>query len=89
MGGERDNLRLRILRLIQGKAARPIKVEPKHNRTSGPRLMPSDWWELDQQAKVAPQCLICHERALPGMPPLTKGLCGPCKQRLDESPEAA
>jgi hypothetical protein len=87
-GNERDNLRLRLLRLLQGKTARPIPVEPKR-RWSGPQMSPSDWHDIDQQAKVAPQCLLCHERALPGMPPLTKGLCGPCKQRLDEAPEAA
>jgi len=66
---------------------RPIVVLPK--RASGPRQIPSDWYDIDQQAKVAPQCTLCHERALPGMPPLVKGLCGICRARLSDDPPAA
>lgn len=66
---------------------RPIKVVPK--RPSGPRMMPSDWYEIDRQSAVAPQCTLCHERALPGMPPLLRGLCGVCRARLSDEPPAA
>lgn len=66
-----------------------IKVEPRRKRDSGPRELPSDWWERDKQAQVLAQCLICHTRMLPGSPPLARGICGPCTQRLDETPDAA
>jgi len=72
---------------MQDAVDRPRPVRPR--RESGPRLIPSDWYDLDQQAKVAPQCALCHERALPGMPPLVRGLCGVCRARLDETPDAA
>lgn len=66
---------------------RPIHIMPK--RASGPRLLPSDWYDVDQQAKVAPQCNTCHERVLPGMPPLIRGLCGLCRARVNDEPPAA
>lgn len=90
MGNERWNERLAKLRAWMVEKARPhpVHVQPKCRR-SGPRLVPSDWWMMDRQAEVLPQCLICHERVLPGSPPLTRGLCGPCKQRLDGAPDAA
>ena len=66
----------------------PRLVVPK--RSSGPRLIPSDWYEYDKQASIAPQCNTCHERVLPGMPPLVRGLCGVCRARMnDEPPQAA
>lgn len=66
---------------------RPRIVVPK--RFSGPTMMPSDWYERDQQEKVAAQCNCCHCRPLPGETPLVKGLCGPCRVRLADTPEAA
>ncbi len=66
---------------------RPRIVVPKRN--SGPRLSPSDWWDMDQQAKLQPQCNCCHERPGVNEMPLVRGLCTECRKRLDESPEAA
>jgi hypothetical protein len=88
--GERWNQKLAAFRAQLVARMRPIKVEPKHTiRHSGPRLMPSDWWTEKGQLDVHLQCNLCHERTLPGMPPLIRGLCGPCRISLEEKPEAA
>ena len=65
----------------------PRLVVPK--RTSGPREIPSDWHERYQQERLMPQCNGCHERPLVNVMPLVRGLCGPCRARIDERPEAA
>ena len=85
--GERWNERLRKLREMLVAKARPVKVEPKRRR-SGP-VTPSDWWTTEGQAKVQPQCALCHERQIEGSPPLRRGLCGPCWQRTSETDDAA
>lgn len=87
MGDWREKFRQLIKEAARDCIDRPIKVEPR--RISGPRESPSDWYERDQQAKLMPQCNCCHERPLPTEMPLIRGLCGVCRARIDESPEAA
>ena len=75
----------RLLALFQDQPRLP--VEPRH-RISGPALVPSDWWNRPEL--VLPQCNLCHQRPLPGSDePLVRGLCGPCRKNLDETPTAA
>jgi hypothetical protein len=91
--GERWNDKLISLRKWAVEKMRPHPVKPAagvprfERRHSGPLQVPSDWWNRPEA--VMPQCNLCHERPLPGSPPLVGGLCGPCRQRLDETPEAA
>jgi hypothetical protein len=59
---------------------------PKHIRFTGPREVPSDWY--DRPNEVLAQCVICHERVLPGEA-LKRGLCGPCYLRTNDTPDAA
>lgn len=69
--------------------SQPIRVEPKH-RISGPvPRLPSEWWTLEGQKKVTPQCNLCHEH-VPIGGALQRGLCGPCYLRTStDTPEAA
>jgi hypothetical protein len=76
--GERWNVRLAKLRAMLVAKARPVKVEPKHTpRHSGPRLMPSDWYDPDKQRFLGPQCEGCHQNQPYGAT-LHAGFCGPC-----------
>jgi hypothetical protein len=87
VGGDKGTgLRARLLKLWEGRNSPPLQVEPRH-RISGPIETPSDWWNRPEM--VWPQCNLCHTRILTGMPALEKGLCGPCKQRQHEAPDAA
>ena len=70
------------------RRSQPIRVEPRH-RISGPVLTPSDWWTDEGQKRVTPQCILCHERVLPSHEPLIRGLCGPCRDRTTQHPDAA
>ena len=84
MGGERRSIREKMADLLFGRPT--LHFEPKH-RVSGPCETPSDWWNRPEL--VMPQCVLCHERVLPGSEPLTRGLCGPCRDRTSNTPEAA
>jgi hypothetical protein len=90
-GNERNNGRLAAWRAWVAGMIRRHPIAPPvpkfERRHSGPALVPSDWF--DKPEAILPQCNLCHERPLPGSPPLVGGLCGPCRQRLDETPEAA
>ena len=92
MGNGKRSIREKIVELFRDAtdgAIEPRKIVVMPKRSSGPRESVTDWWEYDQQAKVMPQCNLCHFRPLPSDVPLTNGLCGPCRSRLAESPEAA
>ena len=90
--GDKRTIREKIVDLFRDAtdgAIEPRKIVVLPKRSSGPREAPSDWWEYDKQAAVAPQCNVCHERALPGMPPLIRGLCATCRARISDEPPAA
>ena len=83
--GEKWQDKFRRLMLAATGKSKPIKVVP---RRSGPVEVPHEWWSPAYQEKLLPQCVLCHERVLPGEP-LKRGLCGSCWLRTSETGDAA
>ena len=78
--GERWNDKLAAFRAQLVAMMRPIKVEPKRSRFSGPQtaVVPSDWYDPHKQQFLGPQCRGCHQNVPVGTV-LDEGLCAGCK----------